>query len=297
MAWIELHTNLPRHPKLMQLRERLRVKTPGLLGHLCLLWTWTLENAPDGNLARLDAKSLAAVCQFPPRRAEEFLDALLACGFLDGEGQSLRVHDWELYGGRYAHMQRMNRERKRRQRSRETSVTVTPLPDQTPPDQTPPEQTPPDRTETGSISAGAAAGGEAPGREEAFFHSQGLPAQAYAQAAPEQKQAAEGLTEELFACFCAREPNYYDRLRIFGCLSGGGEDPAERQRRSDLLRYAFAQAAQAGRGGNWPYIQGVLGKLERRGIRSLEQAEDYDWERAGLSPPAGEEARPWSDRN
>ena len=124
MAWIELHTNLPRHPKTMQLQERLRMKAPTVIGHLCLLWMWALENAPDGRLNRMDAKALAKICQIPARRAEEFLDALLACGFLDRDEDGLVIHDWASYGGRYAEKRRQNKERQKRYLDKRVYRTV-----------------------------------------------------------------------------------------------------------------------------------------------------------------------------
>ena len=49
--------------------------------------------------------------------------------------------------------------------------------------------------------------------------------------------------------------------------------------RRDLLCYAFEQAADAGKAGVWPYIEAVLGKLHSRGLKNLDDAEGYDWER------------------
>lgn len=53
MAWIELHQALPQHRKLLALRDALRLRTPAALGHMCLLWLWALDNAPDGDLSAL----------------------------------------------------------------------------------------------------------------------------------------------------------------------------------------------------------------------------------------------------
>ena len=48
LAWIELHQTLPQSGKLMRLKRELRIRTPQAVGHLCLLWLWALDNAPDG---------------------------------------------------------------------------------------------------------------------------------------------------------------------------------------------------------------------------------------------------------
>ena len=70
MAWIELHQSLPQHRKLLALRDALGVRTPAAIGHMCLLWLWALDNAPDGDLSALPAKQLAEICQFNVRRAD-----------------------------------------------------------------------------------------------------------------------------------------------------------------------------------------------------------------------------------
>jgi len=281
MAWIELHTNLPRHPKTMQLQERLRVKAPTVIGHLCLLWMWTLENAPDGRLNRMDAKALAKICQIPARRAEEYLDALLACGFLDRDEQGLRLHDWETYAGRYNEQRRKHAQRQKeyRQRVAEKQArdgNVTPLPNQTIPNQTEPDRTIPDP----SLSSGAGGDGAAgPGQAAEYLDSQGLLGSNYVQATPALRERSDALTDELFATFCSRTPTLLDRVRVFTAL-GDGAPAGGRDDKADLLRYAFQQAAQADRPGVWPYIEGVLGRLYRRGINDRDAAEDYDYERA-----------------
>ena len=71
MAWIELHQSLPQHRKLLALRDALGLRTPAALGHMCLLWLWALDNAPDGDLSALPARQLAEICQFSERRAAQ----------------------------------------------------------------------------------------------------------------------------------------------------------------------------------------------------------------------------------
>lgn len=78
MAWIELHQSLPQHRKLLALRDALGVRTPAAIGHMCLLWLWALDNAPDGDLSALPAKQLAEICQFNVRRADALAAAAAA---------------------------------------------------------------------------------------------------------------------------------------------------------------------------------------------------------------------------
>lgn len=65
MAWIELHQSLPQHRKLLALRDALGLRTPAAIGHMCLLWLWALDNAPDGDLSALPAKQLARSASTP----------------------------------------------------------------------------------------------------------------------------------------------------------------------------------------------------------------------------------------
>lgn len=115
MAWIELHQALPQHRKLLALRDALRLRTPAALGHMCLLWLWALDNAPDGDLSALPPRQLAEICQFNARRAGELATALRTSGFVDADG---RLHDWGDYTGRLIDQRAANRERQRQRRAR-----------------------------------------------------------------------------------------------------------------------------------------------------------------------------------
>lgn len=116
MAWIELHQSLPQHRKLLALRDALGVRTPAAIGHMCLLWLWALDNAPDGDLSALPAKQLAEICQFNVRRADALAAALRTSGFVDFDGQ---LHDWSDYTGRLIDQRAASRERQRRRRARQ----------------------------------------------------------------------------------------------------------------------------------------------------------------------------------
>ena len=116
IAWIELHQSLPQHRKLLALRDALGVRTPAAIGHMCLLWLWALDNAPDGDLSALPAKQLAEICQFNVRRADALAAALRTSGFVDFDGQ---LHDWSDYTGRLIDQRAASRERQRRRRARQ----------------------------------------------------------------------------------------------------------------------------------------------------------------------------------
>ena len=177
-AWIELHQSLPSHRKTLRLQSLLKLRTPQAVGHLCLLWLWALDNAPQGDLSALSPRELATVCGYSPAKAQLWLDALVEAGFLDREGQTLRIHDWDDYAGQIVYERIKNRERKRRYREQirktgskkdsddleavpgtvpkgngtvpecvpGTNGTVPPLPNPTEPNPTEPDPTEPDPT-------------------------------------------------------------------------------------------------------------------------------------------------------
>ena len=120
MAWIELHQSLPQRRKLLALRDALGVRTPAAIGHMCLLWLWALDNAPDGDLPALPTKQLAEICQFNVRRADALAAALRTSGFVDCDG---RLHDWSDYTGRLIDQRAASRERQRRRRARRRAAT------------------------------------------------------------------------------------------------------------------------------------------------------------------------------
>lgn len=121
MAWIELHQGLGTHVKTRRLCKLLGIGPAQAVGHLALLWTWALDAAENGSLAKYQADDLALVCEWDGDAAA-FVAALERAGFLDLHHGELVIHDWEAYIGRLIeHRERyrlMASERKRKQRER-----------------------------------------------------------------------------------------------------------------------------------------------------------------------------------
>lgn len=98
-----------------------------------------------------------------------------------------------------------------------------------------------------------------------------------------QGEAAQ-IAEELFSKFGWGRPGAVDISKVFDytCHREGVRDETQitfQKERVKLLTYAFEQAAKKGEPRNWNYIDGVMRKLARRGIDTVEKAEDYDYER------------------
>jgi hypothetical protein len=103
---------------------------------------------------------------------------------------------------------------------------------------------------------------------------------------PEVLDAAELFTTALFKRWTTRSPTKEDVAHVFFVTRRHEQNPQTGeyetsfpQDNKDLLMYAFEQASNAGKPGDWNYIGGVLRNLHQRGIKTLDQADDYDFER------------------
>jgi len=52
MSWIEIHDNLPDHPKVGEVAEALKMDNDAVVGKLVRLWTWAINNREDGVFSR-----------------------------------------------------------------------------------------------------------------------------------------------------------------------------------------------------------------------------------------------------
>lgn len=114
MVWIELHQTLPNNKKLLRLKRILKIKTPQAIGHVCLLWLWAVDNAPNGDLSSFSADDIAEVCEFT-KDSEIFLKSLIEAGFLDN---NLRIHDWDEYTGKLLEKRAYQKEQTRLRQQR-----------------------------------------------------------------------------------------------------------------------------------------------------------------------------------
>jgi len=96
MAWIESHTVLMRHRKVIEMAKELRIRRSYVIGHLHALWHATLEQAEDGDLSQWSDELIAELADYNGD-APQFVQLLQKHGFLDGK----LIHDWTEYAGRY----------------------------------------------------------------------------------------------------------------------------------------------------------------------------------------------------
>lgn len=113
MAWIELHQTLPQNKKTLRLKSILKISQAEAIGHLCMLWLWSVDNAPDGNLSEFYSEEIASISGWD-KDPDEFLNALINSGFVD---DNKTLHDWYDYAGRLIEKREANRTRMRNARA------------------------------------------------------------------------------------------------------------------------------------------------------------------------------------
>lgn len=97
-------------------------------------------------------------------------------------------------------------------------------------------------------------------------------------------QQAEALAARLFPYYFGRPATGHDAGMLLGCICCGERRPdGSIIRRIDpdrvqVAEYAFRIASERG-AHNWAFIKQVLSILARRGLRTLEECEDYDAQR------------------
>lgn len=118
MAWIEVHQSLFTHRKTLELADLLGIPQVYAAAHLISLWTWALDNAPDGALHV--RRTIIARASMWSGDADALCNALIESGFLEqSENGVFTIHDWSDYAGRLVEKRRQNAERMREARSKQ----------------------------------------------------------------------------------------------------------------------------------------------------------------------------------
>jgi len=90
----------PMHPKTHELASLLGVRHVTVLGHLELLFHFTAQYAPEGNIGRYSDKRIAAGLEWPGK-PEKLIESLVAAGWVDRDDRArLVVHDWSDHADR-----------------------------------------------------------------------------------------------------------------------------------------------------------------------------------------------------
>jgi len=114
MAWIESHQTLLRHPKVIRLAALLKIHKAQAIGHLHILWWWSLDYAPDGDLSAFTSQEISLAAEWSGNR-DGFKKALMECGWIDNDSN---LHDWHDYAGKLVEHREKERQRKKTERDR-----------------------------------------------------------------------------------------------------------------------------------------------------------------------------------
>ena len=292
IPWIQVYSNLPQHKKTSRLAEELKISSavvdPNMVavGILIGLWTWAIQNAYDGDLSECSARTIANACQWK-KKPETLVAALKKTGWLDAD---MRLHDWEEYAvlliDQEENRKAKTRDRVNRYRSKKaSSCNVTQCAPCNVTDTHCNAPTVPNLTKPDQLFSGGGDDARARASEEIsdFAAGRDMDPSLYFGVTPEIHAEVEAFTDAAFSRFAKRQPTENDDAQAFMALYSSREDPGTGnwimtipRDNKDLLLYAFEAASNAGKPGDWRYINGVLSKLRQRGIRTLQEAEDYD---------------------
>lgn len=292
IPWIQVYSNLPQHKKTSRLAEELKISSavvdPNMVavGILIGLWTWAIQNAYDGDLSECSARTIANACQWK-KKPETLVAALKKTGWLDAD---MRLHDWEEYAvlliDQEENRKAKTRDRVNRYRSKKAaSCNVTQCAPCNVTDTLCNAPTVPNLTKPDQLFSGGGDDARARASEEIsdFAAGRDMDPSLYFGVTPEIHAEVEAFTDAAFSRFAKRPPTENDDAQAFMALYSSREDPLTGnwimtipRDNKDLLLYAFEAASNAGKPGDWRYINGVLSKLRQRGIRTLREAEDYD---------------------
>ncbi|MCL4474297.1 MAG: hypothetical protein M1455_10255 [Actinobacteria bacterium] len=116
MTWMKFDINLEQHPKTQRLARILKISLPTTIGHLFMLWTWSLKYAEDGDLKKYEAADIANGIHWDGD-PEMLISAFKETSFIDDDD---RIHDWEGHQGALLELRKANalREKERRARNK-----------------------------------------------------------------------------------------------------------------------------------------------------------------------------------
>lgn len=89
------------HPKTLDLAARLDASIPQVIGHLELLWAFTAQKTPHGNIGKWPDGTIARAAQWTGD-ASAFVTALHEAGFIDAcPKHRFIIHDWQEHSPRW----------------------------------------------------------------------------------------------------------------------------------------------------------------------------------------------------
>ena len=136
VPWFRVDSGMVTHPKAYKLAELLKISSatvkPNVIasGMLIGLWSWAVQNAPDGDLTGVSAAAIAEAAGWT-KKPQLFVDALVEARLADSENGELWLHDWINYAALLAEQEKKKkadtteRVRKHREAKRRAARAVT----------------------------------------------------------------------------------------------------------------------------------------------------------------------------
>lgn len=127
MAWIKVDQSITSHRKIWEMADELNIEVCSAIGLMISLWSWSLDNAPQGSLKNLSYKTIARGAGYSGD-ASLFVECLINVGFIDKKkDETLYLHDWDEYAGGLLEIRKKNadRQKKFREKLKENNDNVT----------------------------------------------------------------------------------------------------------------------------------------------------------------------------
>lgn len=114
LPWIAIHTNLMNHPKSLDLADLLG--EPMAWARMVAIWAWCAEYAPDGRITGRDPVTVAERFANWSGERGKFVESAIKAGFMERDGDTLVMHDWDAHQG--AHIAKAERDAERMRKRR-----------------------------------------------------------------------------------------------------------------------------------------------------------------------------------
>lgn len=116
LPWVEIDTNLPRHSKSLLLGVKLGDRRAWT--HQLELLLWVAENLPTGRFEGQTAAVLVEQASGWTGEVGRFVEAAIAVGFLDKDGDAILLHGWAERAAAHVAKAAHDRQRQRLRRER-----------------------------------------------------------------------------------------------------------------------------------------------------------------------------------
>lgn len=105
--WLKIYSDLFEHEKTLLVSETLKTEPLYVGAHLISLWTWAINNRPDGKLKSMTQGQIALAAKWKGD-PQKFLSALQSANFIESD---LSIRNWERYAGKLLQWRAANKTR------------------------------------------------------------------------------------------------------------------------------------------------------------------------------------------